>query len=262
MRKPLTRPGESFEDPDVAECYLHRAPYANNVYPRMVALCAKHDALLDLGCGPGKLARRLASDFDAVTAVDASRALMAVGRRLPNGMAKNIAWVEGLAEEVTYLGPYDLVAAGASIHWMDHAILFPRLIQHLADEHVFASIEGDGAYEPPWQDAWVDFLNKWIPKITGAERSTDTHDRFIRAYEAWVDIDGDESYISAPFSQSIEDFVACQHSRDTFTRKRLGAYCEAYDRELSALLAPHEVEGKIEFVVKTRLTYGRIKNPR
>ena len=141
MGKPLTRPGESFEDPDVAECYLHRAPYANDVYPRMVALCAKHDALLDLGCGPGKLARRLASDFDAVTAVDASRALVAVGRRLPNGMAKNIAWVEGLAEEVTYLGPYDLVAAGTSIHWMDHAILFPRLIQHLADEHVFASIQ-------------------------------------------------------------------------------------------------------------------------
>lgn len=155
------RPGESFEDVDVVNCYAHRPPYPNDIYSRIVELSPARHSLLDLGCGLGKIARRLSPIFRSITAIDASRSMLKMGRRSPGGGAVNISWVEGLSEEASYSGEsFDVVVAAESIHWMDHARLFPRLRQHVPDHHLFVVAEGDGAFNPPWQSEWEMFLAK------------------------------------------------------------------------------------------------------
>jgi SAM-dependent methyltransferase len=125
------RAGASFEEEDVVENYAFRPPYPEAIFARLAEISPTRAAALDIGCGPGKVARPLARFFDSVTAVDPSGNMIALGRSLPGGDAANIEWIEGFAEDFA-IGErrFDLTVAAASIHWMDHQRLFPRLARH------------------------------------------------------------------------------------------------------------------------------------
>ena len=75
--------------------------------------------LLDVGCGPGVLAIRLASFFEAVVGVDPDLDMLVEGRRAAaeKGVS-NITWVQALAEDLPEAGPgpYRLVTFGQSFH--------------------------------------------------------------------------------------------------------------------------------------------------
>ena len=78
--------------------------------------------LLDVGCGPGVLAVRLAHLFEHVVGLDPDAAMLAEGRRAAGGKGvMNIGWVQGLAEDLPAVapGPYRLVTFGQSFHWTD-----------------------------------------------------------------------------------------------------------------------------------------------
>ncbi|ETX02311.1 MAG: hypothetical protein ETSY1_04015 [Candidatus Entotheonella factor] len=252
--------GASFEDQDVVKRYIHRAPYPDEVFCKIVDLAPERRSMLDLGCGPGTIARRLASQFERLTALDASRAMLDLGRQLPNGKAANIHWMEGLAEHVTYVGyPYDIIVAAESIHWMDHQYLFPKLCNLVTDAHIFAVVEGDEACQPPWQTEWEAFLARWIRYATHRPYQPVGHEPFLRRYEEWVEVLGEQYFISKPIVQDVDHFIACQHSRNTFAPSALGSAMTAFDRELAELLGPYATENKIEYIVKTRVTWGKIQ---
>ena len=78
--------------------------------------------LLDVGCGPGVLAVRLAHLFDEVVGLDPDADMLAEGRRAAEEIAvTNIRWVQGLAEDLPAIapGPYRLVTFGQSFYWTD-----------------------------------------------------------------------------------------------------------------------------------------------
>lgn len=126
------RPGASFEEREVVDLPLS-PPYPEAVFEKLHQLAPRHDAMLDIGCGPGKVSRPLTRCFADVVAVDPSRHMIALGHTLPGGRAPNLHWVRGLAEEAPLDGRrFDLTVAAASIHWMDHDRLFPKLLLHAA----------------------------------------------------------------------------------------------------------------------------------
>jgi SAM-dependent methyltransferase len=78
--------------------------------------------LLDVGCGPGGLAVRLAHLFDEVVGLDPDADMLAEGRRAAEENAvTNVRWVRGLAEDLPAIapGPYRLVTFGQSFYWTD-----------------------------------------------------------------------------------------------------------------------------------------------
>ncbi len=214
--------------------------------------------LLDLGCGPGKLSRPLAAHFALVTAVDPSAAMLRQARQEPGGEAANIRWLEGKAEEVALGAPdLDLITAGASLHWIDHARLLPKLKGLVGADHAFAIVEGDGAHRPPWRDDWTEFLRRWIRILRNEDLEPDRHDRWLAGLKPWLDITAD-SFFTAPVQQSVEDFVRCQHSRQTFAPAAMGRRLAAFDAELTELLAPHATDGLLDYTVGTRVSSGRL----
>lgn len=230
------RAGQSFKEQDVAEYYRYRPDYPVELFEKLYALSPRHHSALDLGCGPGKVARRIGKDFGSVTAVDASASMLSIARRLQVKEDTNISWVCGLAEEVEFEdSPFDLIIAAASIHWMDHAVLFPRLFNHVTKEHVFAVVNGDDAYQPPWQKGWDDFLSKWILELTGQpyeqNRPGSQFTRKMESHRQWLDLRGTDS-IEHTLSQSVEDFILCQFSRDTFAPSKLGHRIEEFSTDL------------------------------
>ena len=248
--------GQAFDDLDVARAYANRAPYPAKLFNRLGELTPRRGLALNLGCGPGKLARPLADLFDQVHAVDPAAPMIAVGRDLDAGDHPNIAWFVSTAEAAPLSGPYDLVVAGVSIHLMDRDILFPRLCTHMAADGLVVIIGGDEADDPPWARKWPALMSTWISRMGG------TYDRQIfaaeaSAHEAWMDIAGRET-ITSTVSQPLEAFIDGEHSRGTWTRQKMGPDRTAeFAADLRALLTPHARDGVLTYDVRTRLTYGR-----
>jgi SAM-dependent methyltransferase len=77
--------------------------------------------LLDVGCGPGTVARRLASLFEAVTGLDPDPGMLAEAARLSAAEGiSHTTWVQQRAEALPAgLGLFRVITFGASFHWMD-----------------------------------------------------------------------------------------------------------------------------------------------
>ena len=104
----------SFDDADVARCYAYRPPYAPALYELLLYLVPRKHMLVDLGCGPGKIAAALADRFDDVVAIDPAAAMIDTARALH--AHPNIAWRQGSAEDAELPGIIDLVTAGTSMY--------------------------------------------------------------------------------------------------------------------------------------------------
>lgn len=257
--------GEEFRDEDVSQNYQYRAPYSDGVFEQLISISPRHRTLLDLGCGTGKIARHLSSSFDHVTAVDPSTAMLSVGKKQNNGNAPNISWVKGTAEAFEYKGePFDLIVAAASIHWMDQEIVFPRLLDIVTEDHVFAVVDGDGAFQPPWQDEWNRFLAYWVNEMTGDEyhagKKNTPYSNFMNRHKNFLRISGESKILSKPVTQDLQEFILCQHSRSAFTPAKLGSRLKAFDAELEAILTPYATDGQLTYQVQTQITWGSI-NP-
>ncbi|MGR9077237.1 class I SAM-dependent methyltransferase [Rhizobium leguminosarum] len=255
------RGGSSFSETDVVANYRYRPPYPDAVFRKLLAIAPRSEHLLDIGCGPGKIARPLAGAFTSVTAVDPSEHMVALGRSLPGGNVGNIRWIESFAEDFpTNGGPFDLTVAAASIHWMDHSRLFPYLLANAAPGHVMAVISGDEPFEPPWQSDWHSFLGKWVPEVTGQPFDHHKKSEGTRSYQSHLNLHGSEHFVSErPFEQSVADFISCQHSRDTFAPSKLGDRIASFDAELSELLRSYSDDDQLSFIVGTRIVWGEIK---
>lgn len=98
-----------------------RVPYAVALIRRVAevtGLGSRH-RVLDLGCGPGPLARGFAPLVREVVAIDPSPEMLAEARVLAR-QAANIRFVVGSSYELDpALGPFHLAVMGRSFHWMD-----------------------------------------------------------------------------------------------------------------------------------------------
>lgn len=248
--------GRAFDDPHVAQCYAARPPYPPDLYQALFGLTQRHHRAADLGCGPGKIARVLADRFDRVEAIDPSVSMIASGRQQDEGAHPNIEWITATAEDAALVGPYDLVTAGASIHWMRHETLFPLLAAAMHPAGMLAVISGDNVSGAPWQGEWTAFTAQWLERL-GEVPDPQGYDVALRSFEGWMDLAGAASF-SLSFSQSLSDFIACQHSRATWGRAAMGEpLATAFDAQLRALLLPHCVDGSLRYEVDSRLVWGR-----
>jgi len=191
--------------------------------------------------------------------------MLDIAQQLQDESDSNVTWVSGLAEEGNYaVERFDLIVAAASIHWMDHSLLFPRLLDHTKDNHVFAVVDGDGAYKPPWEDAWGEFLSKWIFNLTGEHYESDPNKspftKKMRRHRDWLILEGEESF-EHTVSQTVSDFIRCQYSRDTFAPIKLGKRKTEFANDLQQVVAPYaDNADRLVYQVKSSLEWGKIND--
>lgn len=243
---------KAFDNDDVARSYLHRPPYAPALYTFLLDLAPRRRRLLDLGCGPGKIAGDLANHFDEVTALDPSGPMITVGRELHAERHPNIRWLHSRVEDATLDDAYDLVTAGASIHWMQREILFPRLADLTP---IVAVIGGDEPGAVSWRDEWRALNYRWLERLGHTPDPVGFAASGV-AHEPWLDIAGRETF-GFTFRQKIENFITCQHSRATWSRAVMGeALARDFDADIAKTLAPWTVEGMVDLQMVSHLTWG------
>ena len=245
--------GAVFDDADVVRCYAHRPPYAPALFDRLLERTEGRGRALDLGCGPGKIAMVLADHFAEVTALDPAAHMIEAGRRADAGRHGNIVWANIRAEDLAPGQSFDLVTAGTAIHWPRHDILFPKLA---AMTPMLAIISADGQERAPCDlEAWIEFKTRWLARV-GQIYDQATFNADNSRYERWLDIAGRERF-AYHVRQSVEDFIASQHSTATWARSAMGvALGTEFDRDLDALLRPYAKEGLLELNLVSELTWG------
>lgn len=250
-----------FAEDAVVASYHARPPYASALYERLLGMTAGRARALDIGCGPGKVARVLADHFAEVVALDPSAPMIAAGQAADGGRHANIVWVEERAEDFESEAGFDLVTAGSSIHWADPAILFPKLARWT---RTFAVLNNDPIFplpSPPCgHDAWIDFLTEWYARTgrtaPAAWRNPDPDALPPAPHEAWMDVAGRERFRFV-FRQSVEDFVASCHSRVSWRRRVMGeATARAFDIALADLMRPHATDGLLDLEIVSELAWG------
>ncbi|MGI9155345.1 MAG: class I SAM-dependent methyltransferase [Marmoricola sp.] len=157
-RPPDRRLADAFAEPGVADAYRHRPPYPPDVFDILERLISDRPRnVLDIGAGEGALARRLAARVDHLDAIDVSAAMVEAGRRRPGGRRSNLRWIIGAVESEGLGGPYALVSAGASLHWMAWEQVMPRLAGVLTD-HGFLAVIDQSDREVPWRKELEDVI--------------------------------------------------------------------------------------------------------
>jgi trans-aconitate 2-methyltransferase len=92
--------------------------------------------VVDLGCGPGSLTRKLAERFGGaeIVGLDSSAAMLDKARELG---APRLSWVqapiEAFADGGAVDGTFDVIFSNAALHWVpDHAALVAKLVARLS----------------------------------------------------------------------------------------------------------------------------------
>ena len=253
--------GAQFRDQSVAAAYPHRPPYPAATFDVLAGLLTDLPrAVLDVGCGTGDIARRLAPLVAQLDAVDPSAAMIARGRRQPGGDAANLNWIEALVEEAELSPPYGLITAGESLHWLEWATVLPRFAEMLDARGSLALIERD------WGSSEA-VTDRVYPII--ARYSTN---RDFRPYNLLDElttrglftVGGTRRVGPEPWQPTIAEYIECRHSQNGLSRERMGASAVAFDEELRAALLALCDEGaltrhddRLTLRVTATITWGR-----
>jgi len=232
----------AFIDEDVARAYRQRPPYPDALFEELSRTVRGSRAVLDLGCGTGDLCRRLAPYVERIDAVDVSAPMIAAGRQAPGGSSPKISWHCAPAESFAYSGPYGLAMAGESLHWMELAVVLPKVAASLAPESSFGLVSREEA--APWGD---DFA-RIIPGFSAAKayRRRDLVEEIESAGLGRCE----RTVVFGPerFTQTLDEYVELQHSRGAFALRRMGTKrALEFDHALRDILNGYAVDGNVAY---------------
>src|ERR1700752_3970735 len=149
-----------------AELYeQYRPPYSAEFF-RAVShrlTLSRQQSLIDLGTGPGLLARGFAAYAGRVVGVDPEPSMLAAARAAAARAGADMTFVDGRAEDLPdTIGSFDDVTIGRALHWMDHNALGPLFARLVAR---------DGAIVVCTSSSVRDGRNRWLEDYNAARRN-------------------------------------------------------------------------------------------
>jgi SAM-dependent methyltransferase len=251
------RHAEQFCDAAIVDAYGSRPPYPAGLDALFVELAGGPEAhLLDLGCGTGELARRLAPQLQAITAVDQSARMIARARSLPGGEAPNISWMTGRVEDIALAGPFSAALAAQSFHWFDWPVLVRRLTDWVPTRRLILAERKEAP--APWSDALMALYRRF--STNQDFEPFDLVDELVA--RRYLTLEGRMTPRPDPFRQAIDDYVTSLHSQNGFSRDRMpAAEAQAFDEAVREAVAPHARDGLLTRPIVTRVVWGRVAPP-
>ena len=156
-----------------------------------------------------------------------------LGKRLAGGTATNITWILGAVEDIDLSGPYALITAGESLHWMNWDLVMPRFASILTPNGVLAITGRSWDTHPTLRDLELPIIEKHSP---------------VKDYRPHYLIDelrqrslfavaGERRFGPESWWPTIDEYLECRHSQRGLSRTHMGeAAVAAFDAELREVL--------------------------
>src|SRR5262245_7424022 len=139
---------------------------------RSRASTSGHGAMLDLACGPGRVAIPMAPYFGNVLAVDVEPEMIAVGEQEASARSvANIEWRVARAENLELApGSLELITIGEAFHRLDQSLILEHALRWLEPRGALATLGGEPVWRgnEKWKRVLADVVNTW----TGQEVDT------------------------------------------------------------------------------------------
>ncbi|HEX4453052.1 MAG TPA: class I SAM-dependent methyltransferase [Kofleriaceae bacterium] len=220
-----------------AEYLAGRAPYAPRLFERIALLCRldQTSRVLDLGCGPGQIARALAPLVGHVVGVDPERNMLDVAR----AAAPQLEWIEASSYELAALALRDLalVTMGRAFHWMDRRATLAELDRMIARDGAVALISDDHPDVPA--NAWHVAFKAITDRFGEADPAKAMRKANWLTHEAVL--------LDSPFCELETISVVCSRRvtidslvARTRTMSSVRAHAADFEAELRETLAPFE----------------------
>lgn len=239
----------------MAAAYRHRPPYPVKVFDLLETLIVDNPRnVLDIGAGEGALARPLAARTNRVDALEISEKMVSAGRQRPGGGRANLNWIVGPAETAPLSGPYALVTAGASLHWMIWDQTLPR-IGRLMTPGAKLVIVDQSYHKLEWQDELLDIIIRH-------SRNPDFDPDFSLPDElerlGLFEIQGQQEIAPVAFQQATNDYVEQFHSTASLARELMAPEeADCFDAEVLDAVRGYESHGMLRMEVEASLVWGR-----
>jgi len=233
-----------------------RPPYAPLLIRRVAALTGlgPAHAVLDLGCGPGQLARGFAPLAREVLAMDPEPEMLRAAADASAGLPAIRFALGGSGDLAPSLGQFRLVTIGRSFHWMDRAPTLRRLDALIEPGGAVALFHTGAALVP--ENAWMERFSALRGRYAGEDP-----ERRQRRGEAWLRHEG--VLLASAFSRIEGCFVLERReieaaslidrafSMSSTAPARLGGQAAALQREIEALIAEIAPDGRLIEVVES-----------
>ena len=244
---------DQFRDESIVDAYVNYPPYSAEVFEVLDGLIRDEPrTALDMGCGTGEIARPLAGYVDRVDAVDQSKAMIRIGRCRDGGDRPNIRWVCQSAEDFQYEARYSLIAAGASLHWLDWYAVLPRMAESLSPRGCLAIIGGHRFFAP-----WIDDLNRILPRYS-TNRDFAPYDLIGELERRKLfSVAGRVRTAPRQHHMSIDRYVELLHARNGFSRQRMRPRSAAeFDDTVREFVSPFADGDMLDLEMTTSITWG------
>jgi SAM-dependent methyltransferase len=231
-----------------------------------------HGMLLDLACGPGRVALRLSSCFREVWAIDLEPGMIDVGRdEAKKHGIENLRWMVGRAEDVEApLKSFELITIGEAFHRLHQQFIGKRSLEWLLSGYCLATIGCNNIIsgKEQWQRIVAEVVRKWTNRnpVTAPNNTTQIrpcmgadHDQRALREAGFQDVDN-YSFVH-PHVWTIESVIGNLYSTSYCSRKILGDNIDEFEAELKRSLLSHNSSGRYKENMSCGYTLARKPAP-
>jgi ubiquinone/menaquinone biosynthesis C-methylase UbiE len=233
----------------------YRVPYPSPLVEDLVRRlnCSGYGRLLDLACGPGRVALALASSFKEIWAVDLEAEMIEAGRiEAARKGISTITWRVGRAEEVTFADDsFDAVTIGEAFHRLDQQRVAERVLRWLRPGACLATLGSFSLLSE--REAWQRIVVATICRWTGSRSDVGRLPVARKAlggpehYESVLRAAGFRDVATYPFvvphAWTIDAILGYLYSTSVASKQILGTSVEAFESDLRTALLANDPSG-------------------
>ncbi len=236
----------------------YRPPYPDEflVDLRSHAKTTGHGSLLDLACGPGRVAIPMASYFHSVLAVDVDAEMIAAGEQEASRRGvTNIAWLVERAEDLQLPArSLELITIGEAFHRLDQERILERALGWLQPRGSLATLGAEPVWrgQEEWKRVLVDVVSKWTAQSLGDPNEGGWGGPSDELRAAGLEIEEHESVVEQIWT--CDSIVGFMFSTSIAARRVLGDKASNFEADLRAALL--EAEPSDRFVSMQRFGFA------
>lgn len=251
-----------------APYYAHYRPdYPEQIFTLLIDKFSlnKNSRVLDLGCGTGQIALKIAPHVAEVLAVDPQEEMLQEGKSLAaQSKVANIKWLRGESANITTIsskiGEIDLTAIGRAFHWMDREQTLRDLSAITKSGGGVVIIGDNGPRDGPPGNPWKAVIDETVRHWLGDSRKAGTKGTYTHPEKRFEAILKESPFhnlesvkISTTRTWTIDQIIGYLYSTSSTSIPVLGDKKELFEADLRRRLLSLDPGGLFNEEVTTQV---------